>query len=110
MCNCRSYNRPELGGSMAETPVRYRDFFPHSQKEFVCLDTCIVEQVKAVWAAGIETGGCCCGHNHAVTPQLFVRFPKDVERACQVLAETDSRDWNVLVWSKSGQPQPRMDQ
>lgn len=26
------------------------------------MDSCIVEAVKAVWAAGMKTLGCCCGH------------------------------------------------
>lgn len=26
------------------------------------IDSCIVAAVQAVWAAGIKTLGCCCGH------------------------------------------------
>lgn len=26
------------------------------------MDACIVAAVKAVWAAGVKTLGCCCGH------------------------------------------------
>lgn len=26
------------------------------------IDSCIVEALKAVWAAGFKTIGCCCGH------------------------------------------------
>lgn len=29
----------------------------------VCIDLCIVEAIKMLWAQGIETTGCCCGHN-----------------------------------------------
>jgi hypothetical protein len=29
----------------------------------VCIDPCIVEVIKCLWANGIETLGCCCGHN-----------------------------------------------
>jgi hypothetical protein len=29
----------------------------------VCIDICIVEAIKVIWLAGIETTGCCCGHN-----------------------------------------------
>jgi hypothetical protein len=28
----------------------------------LALDRCIVPAVKAVWAQGIRTIGCCCGH------------------------------------------------
>lgn len=29
----------------------------------VCLDPCIVDEVKHLWSLGIVTHGCCCGHN-----------------------------------------------
>lgn len=28
-----------------------------------CIDPCIVDAIKELWAQGIETLGCCCGHN-----------------------------------------------
>jgi hypothetical protein len=27
------------------------------------IDSCIVENIKSLWRKGIETSGCCCGHN-----------------------------------------------
>lgn len=29
----------------------------------VCVDSCIVEAIEQLWDRGIETTGCCCGHN-----------------------------------------------
>jgi hypothetical protein len=29
----------------------------------VCVDPCIVDIIKDLWSKGIETLGCCCGHN-----------------------------------------------
>lgn len=29
----------------------------------VCIDPCIVDHIKYIWSLGIETLGCCCGHN-----------------------------------------------
>lgn len=29
----------------------------------ICLDKCIADEVKELWALGITTTGCCCGHN-----------------------------------------------
>jgi hypothetical protein len=29
----------------------------------VCIDSCIVEAIIELWGKGIETTGCCCGHN-----------------------------------------------
>lgn len=36
------------------------------QKDYpptVCVDNCIVEAILILWDKGIETTGCCCGHN-----------------------------------------------
>lgn len=29
----------------------------------VCVDNCIVDAIEILWDKGIETTGCCCGHN-----------------------------------------------
>lgn len=29
----------------------------------VCIDPCIVPAIRKLWDQGIETLGCCCGHN-----------------------------------------------
>lgn len=29
----------------------------------VCIDPCIVDEIKQLWSLGIVTLGCCCGHN-----------------------------------------------
>lgn len=38
--------------------------YGHSDDGVPCfqMDKCIVPAVKALWAAGIRTIGCCCGH------------------------------------------------
>lgn len=33
------------------------------QEWTICIDKCLVDEIKALWAAGIWTTGCCCGHN-----------------------------------------------
>lgn len=30
----------------------------------VCVDNCIVDAIQQLWDKGIETTGCCCGHNY----------------------------------------------
>lgn len=30
----------------------------------VCIDVCIKDMILKLWEIGIETTGCCCGHNH----------------------------------------------
>lgn len=34
-------------------------------RETTCVDRCISQVVQALWAAGVVTTGCCCGHNKA---------------------------------------------
>lgn len=29
----------------------------------ICVDRCIADAVQALWALGVVTTGCCCGHN-----------------------------------------------
>lgn len=65
-------------------PAMYSDLYAHSRQivvelpvwsydrkrrlregltSTVCIDQCIVDAVKEIWNKGIETTGCCCGHN-----------------------------------------------
>lgn len=44
----------------------------------VCVDPCIVDAIRQLWSLGIETMGCCCGHN--VTCATVSVHPKDYER------------------------------
>jgi len=34
-----------------------------SNPDTICIDKCIVEEIKYLWSLGIRTTGCCCGHN-----------------------------------------------
>lgn len=29
----------------------------------ICIDKCMVEEIKYLWSCGVRTTGCCCGHN-----------------------------------------------
>ena len=67
----------------------------------ICIDECIVPQIKALWAAGISTLGCCCGHNkrecEVILPGHF--DPTDVSKAYNILKEADpERRWHIKQW------------
>ena len=101
LCNCISYNSPHDFQTDREVVLDPRNYGISQATKTVCVDACISEQIKAVWRAGIVTGGCCCGHNK-LAPSLFVYFAKDVVKACDTLAQSDpNRSWNVCVWSHS---------
>lgn len=52
---CSSAARPEVfdGGEYATDDQGRRCFV---------IDTCLVPALTALWAAGVKTSGCCCGH------------------------------------------------
>jgi hypothetical protein len=70
MCNCNPY--------LTETERYFQQVvieLPDNQKDktrrlsdglspAVCVDPCIVDEMKTLWANGIQTRGCCCGHNN----------------------------------------------
>lgn len=33
-----------------------------SVRDTTCLDRCVAEEVQSLWALGVVTTGCCCGH------------------------------------------------
>ncbi|MGI9582636.1 hypothetical protein ACR1PO_15685 [Chryseobacterium sp. RRHN12] len=44
----------------------------------ICIDPCIIDEVKELWSLGIKTLGCCCGHNKA---EPFVNVhEKDIQK------------------------------
>lgn len=66
-----------------------------SKDNGICVDGCIADAIKLLWANGVKTFGCCCGHNGAVNngrPSVYV---DKVERASQLL-EHEGRDWMII--------------
>ena len=39
----------------------------------VCIDACMVALIRQLWACGIVTLGCCCGHGGNVPAHIAVR-------------------------------------
>lgn len=37
--------------------------------KYICVDRCLMDEICDLWNNGIETTGCCCGHN-TVTPMI----------------------------------------
>jgi len=35
----------------------------HMNYKFLCIDKCLIDEIKYLWSLGIKTTGCCCGHN-----------------------------------------------
>ncbi len=45
---------------------------PPFQSKYICIDPCIVTEIKMLWSIGIVTMGCCCGHNIKGLAQIGV--------------------------------------
>lgn len=104
-CNCISHNRPDLGGTETEAVLPFRMHFAgiHGLRDdlplTVCVDPCIADAMQALWRAGVETAGCCCGHRGAFGgPSVVIVHPLDAVRAAHVL-DQDGRAWQVMFWA-----------
>ena len=58
MCQCG----PEVKVQEYQNQVVLRNPFGVRRKT-VCIDRCLSTEVQYLWSLGIETTGCCCGHN-----------------------------------------------
>lgn len=86
VCNCKDIDFGSEGNFAQQIMV---DIPPHMERykqarlkeglsDKICIDPCIVDEVKELWSLGIETLGCCCGHNKA---ESFVNVhEKDIEK------------------------------
>lgn len=75
---------------------------PEKEVRSVCLDPCIVNQIKALWDAGFYTLGCCCGHLES-SPSVILEggcIESDIMKAYKVLyrSEDKDREWRIMQW------------
>jgi hypothetical protein len=73
---------------------------PWSKRRVVSIDQCIVEPIKALWKANIQTTASCCGHFQLNPRVILHRSCSDVEiqKACDILEKVDDREWEVFQW------------
>jgi len=71
MCNCKNIEpqsvecyEQQIVVTIPKHMGKYRtDRRDNGLSESICLDPCIVSEIKELWKAGIITYGSCCGHN-----------------------------------------------
>lgn len=90
MCNC---NNIEFGSTenfaqqvevlIPEHMKSYKEArLQNGQSQTICIDPCIIDEVKELWDLGIITFGSCCGHNKA---ESFVNVhDKDIDRMLEL--------------------------
>lgn len=106
MCNYYSYNQDSIDKkeNMDLDKILWN---PFTKKE-VSVDYCIAEVIKAIWDSGIDTGGCCCGHNME-NPSVILRGQElvgrgedgaldEVGRVQEIIDRLDGREWDILSW------------
>src|SRR3990167_7493876 len=100
MCNCISYNRPDLCAIDGKVSVMLKPP-AWSSRDSICIDACIADAIKMLWANDIVTAGSCCGHNGAFGydgPNVVLDSAADAYKALDLLTAFDSRPWEVLQW------------
>lgn len=61
MCKCVDVN---MGTNQRKTTIRNIWYdYQLTTKEFIDIDTCLVQEIIELWECGIRTIECCCGHN-----------------------------------------------
>ena len=98
-CNCRYASDPTTGEP--EVMINQAKYFPDTGKPMVAVDKCIAPVIEALWAAGVRTGACCCGHNGTQglrRPHVMIEDPTHAKAAYDVLS-SDHRDWWVSFWA-----------
>lgn len=64
MCKCKNIDIGSYDNSISIQK-------PFGRENFVSIDKCIYDEIMGLWAKGIETTGCCCGHNK-INPMINV--------------------------------------
>jgi len=57
VCECKNI---EIGSYKNQVTMKAPNWSLH---EFICVDRCLLNEIKYLWNIGIITTGCCCGHN-----------------------------------------------
>lgn len=94
MCDCHSYNKPNLGGKRSEIVLNAPSW---SSKKTICIDACIADTIQMLWKNGIETLGCCCGHGKKC-PSVVIAESMNGAKVYKLLKANDDREWEVLQW------------
>lgn len=65
-CNCKGLTEMHKNEVVLQVPdtVNLKYNAPDQKtRTTVCIDKCIVDEIKLLWDNGVVTCGCCCGHN-----------------------------------------------
>ncbi len=64
MCKCKHTESGVYENQVVlDFPPHMLEHYKESGKTNINVDACIADEIKDLWAHGIRTTGCCCGHN-----------------------------------------------
>ena len=92
MCDCDCYDFGKC--VIAELPP---EIATDRENRSVCLDRCIADTIRHLWNNGIQTLGCCCGHNKE-KPNVVIAQNEDIQNVCGLINSVDDRQWDVCRW------------
>ena len=96
-CNCKSYNLD--GDGSTDEVLQLPDWVDTArQNRTVCVDACIAKVILYLWQHGIETLGCCCGHNKEKPNVVVGSGVSAADDVYGLIANVDDREWDVLQW------------
>ena len=105
MCNCLSYNAGV--GEVDEvrlTPPPSLGITDSlgDPKKAVFVDACIAPVIAHLWANGVLTLDCCCGHNGDFGPPNVMldttASSSDARHAATLIAQIDDRSFDIRAW------------
>ncbi len=64
MCNCKNVEPGSYANQIeVNRPEHMKGRSEGTSSDTICVDACIISEIKVLWRLGISTTGCCCGHN-----------------------------------------------
>lgn len=100
MCDCISVGAPRNWQKSPSVILPTPEFmlpYMRPEKTEIAVDACIAEQIKMLWADGIRTLSCCCGHN-AQRPSVVVDNEDSIRTKLLLMQIDPRRDWRVEYW------------
>ena len=80
MCKCKNI---AVGSYDRQTSMKHNFTTNRRAGDWVCVDTCLVQEIAELWHLGIKTIECCCGHNkvqgYIAVDEKHIKQMKDLD-------------------------------
>ena len=97
MCDCRSGNCPETGGSIPSLVVTVPKAL-RTDRTTITIDPCIAEAVAVLWSLKITTHSNCCGHNGLFPRHIVIDEVNYMDAREKLNEREDWRDICLSFW------------